>query len=297
LPLIRRVTLALVERFSASRFWGEVQAQRASHIHYLGGILQILLKQPESSIDRAHGARIAWGGGCPREVWSRFVQRFGVEIRECYGMTECSSVTTYNNAGVVGSIGRPVPWFDVALTGPSGRPVAAGERGEIVVRTTVPGALTRGYFRDREATARALQAGAFHTGDLGSVDPAGNMYFHGRMSDSVRVGGENVSALEVEAVAARHPDIEDCAIVGVASDIGEQDIKLFVKPRDSVQLEPEALSRWLAERLASFQNPRYIAIVAEFERTASERIMKHKLSRRTDDAWDRLSSRRSRSPD
>jgi len=288
LPLIRRVRLALVERFSARRFWVEVKAQGASHIHYLGGILQILLKQPPSTIDRGHGARIAWGGGCPRDVWPRFAERFGVEIRECYGMTECSSVTTGNDKGIVGSIGRPMPWFDVALLGPSGEPVQAGERGEIVVRATLPGALTRGYHRDRDATARTLRAGAFHTGDLGSVDHAGNLFFHGCMTDSVRVGGENVSALEVEAVAARHPDVEDCAIIGVASDIGEQDIKLFVKPRLAAVLEPEALSRWLAERLASFQNPRYIAIVAEFERTASERIMKHKLSPRTDDAWDRL---------
>jgi carnitine-CoA ligase len=95
LPLIRRVTLAMVERFSASRFWHEVAAQRASHIHYLGGILQILLRQPASPLDRSHGARIAWGGGCPRDVWLPFAERFGVEIRECYGMTECSSVTTW----------------------------------------------------------------------------------------------------------------------------------------------------------------------------------------------------------
>ena len=69
LPLIRDVTLALVEQFSASRFWQQVSANGASHIHFLGGILQILLKQPPSALDRTHGARIAWGGGCPREIW------------------------------------------------------------------------------------------------------------------------------------------------------------------------------------------------------------------------------------
>src|SRR5581483_1261155 len=103
------VRLEMTRRFSASRFWEQVRAAGATHIHFLGGILQMLLKQPPSPLDRQHGVRIAWGGGCPREVWLDFEPRFGVEIRECYGMTECSSVTTYNDRGVVGSVGHPVP--------------------------------------------------------------------------------------------------------------------------------------------------------------------------------------------
>ena len=231
--------------------------------------------------------RIAWGGGCPREVWTPFEQRFGVQIRECYGMTECSSITTYNDSGVVGAVGRPAPWFSVALLGPAGEPVPAGERGEIVVRTSLPGAITRGYLSNPEATARALRGEAFHTGDLGSFDADGNMYFHGRMTDTVRVRGENVSALEVEQVAAKHPAIEDCAMVGVKAEIGEQEIKLFVKRRPGTVLDAAALSGWLAERLAPYQNPRYIVMVDEFERTASQRIMKHRLPLAAA-AWDRI---------
>lgn len=291
LPLIRDVTLVLVEHFSASRFWEQASAYGASHIHFLGGILQILLTQAPSALDRTHGVRIAWGGGCPREIWIPFEQRFGVQIRECYGMTECSSITTYNDTGVVGSVGHPAPWFDVALIAPSGGPVPTGERGEIVVRTTLAGAITRGYLSNPEATARALRGEAFHTGDLGSFDAAGNMYFHGRMTDSVRVRGENVSALEVEQVASKHPAVEDCAMIGVAAEIGEQDIKLFVKRREGAVLEPRELSDWLAERLAPYQNPRYIVIVSEFERTASQRIMKHKLAALTAATWDRMALR------
>jgi len=288
LPLIREVTLALVEQFSASRFWSQVRMYGASHIHFLGGILQILLKQPPSELDRTHGARIAWGGGCPREIWLPFEQRFGMQIRECYGMTECSSITTYNDNGTVGSVGRPAPWFDVELIALSGEPAATGERGEIVVRTSLPGAISRGYLSNPEATSRALRGDAFHTGDLGSFDAAGNMYFHGRMTDNVRVRGENVSALEVEQVVSKHPAVEDCAMIGVAAEIGEQDITLFVKRRTGTALEPQELSDWLAERLAPYQNPRYIVMVNDFERTASQRVMKHRLTAITATAWDRM---------
>ncbi len=286
LPLIRGVTLVIAERFSASRFWADVSANGATHMHFLGGILQILLKQPPAPLDRRHGVSIAWGGGCPKEVWRPFEERFGVAIRECYGMTECSSFTTANLDGPVGSIGKPLPWFDVALLDAAGKPVTVGARGEMVVRERLPGALTRGYFNDPEATARALRNGAFHTGDLGSADAAGNLYFHGRMTDSVRVQGENVAAAEVEDVVRKHPAVEDCAMIGVMADVGEAAIKLFVKPKAGMSLRPGELSDWLAPRLARYQQPRYIGVVQEFERTPSQRIMKHKLSKRTDDAWD-----------
>ncbi|MDP3317975.1 MAG: AMP-binding protein, partial [Bosea sp. (in: a-proteobacteria)] len=270
LPMIRDITLAMVDRFSASRFWSQVKAEGATHIHHLGGILQILLKQPEGPLDRTHGVRISWGGGCPADIWPLFRDRFGIEIRECYGMTEASSITTCNDNGVVGSVGRPMPWFTVNLRRPDGTPVEPGERGEIVVETDIPGAIFPGYLDNPEATAKALRGGALHTGDLGSWDEAGNLFFHGRMTDSVRCKGENVSAWEVEHVAAEHEDIEDCAMIGVASDVGEQDIKLFVKPREGAAIDPAALSDWLAARLAPYQNPRYIAFVDEFERTASQ---------------------------
>jgi crotonobetaine/carnitine-CoA ligase len=286
LPLIRNATLVLAERFSATRFWADIGASGATHMHFLGGILQILLKQPPGPLDRAHGVRIAWGGGCPKEVWRPFEERFGVTIRECYGMTECSSFTTANLDGTLGSVGKPLPWFDVTLVDPAGEPAAPGERGEMVVRERMFGALTQGYFKDATATAKALRNGAFHTGDLASADAAGNLYFHGRITDSVRVRGENVAAAEVEDVARKHPAVEDCAMIGVTADVGEAAIKLFVMPKTGMSLLPRELAGWLAPRLARYQRPRYIAIVEAFERTPSQRIMEHKLSKRTDDAWD-----------
>ncbi len=278
LPILREVRLTIVERFSASRFWQQVAEAGCTHIHHLGGIIQILLKQPEGPFDRAHKVRIAWGGGCAVEAWRPFETRFGVQIRECYGMTECSSLTTFNDEDVVGAVGRPLPWFEVDLKDEAGRILGPGEgRGEIVVRTSLPGAITQGYYRNPEATAKAVRADGFHTGDLGSWDAEGRLFFHGRMSDSVRCKGENVSAWEVESVAVRHPQVLDAAMVGVRAEIGEYDIQLFVQPQPGTQPDPAALSAWLAERLAPWQRPRYIALVPDFPRTPSQRIQKHLL--------------------
>jgi crotonobetaine/carnitine-CoA ligase len=76
-------------------------------------------------------------------------------------------------------------------------------------------------------------------------------------------------------------------MIGVAADVGEQDIKLFVKPRSGFRVDPAEVSSWLAKRLAAYQNPRYICVVDDFERTASKRIIKHTLSEMPDDCWDR----------
>lgn len=288
LPLLREVTLAMIDRFSASRFWNQAREYRATHIHYLGGILQILLKQAASAYDRGHSVRIAWGGGCPRDIWRPFEERFGVQIRECYGMTEASSITTYNDNGRLGSVGHAVPWFEVHLRDDSDRPVPIGERGEIIVHAKHPSALFPGYFRNPVATMAARRGGRLYTGDLGQFDDDGNLIFLGRLSDSVRCRGENVSAWEVERVAATHPAVEDCAMIGVAAEIGEQEIKLFLKLKPGVTLDLVAFSEWIGERLARYQNPRFIAIVEEFERTPSQRIVKHRLSRDTVACWDRL---------
>ncbi|WP_318913961.1 AMP-binding protein [Shinella zoogloeoides] len=287
IPLLRDVKLSMVQRFSASRFWDQVRDCGATQIHYLGGVLQILLKQPESARDRDHKVRAAWGGGCPRDIWRAFEERFGTPLRECYGMTESSSITTFNAAGVLGSVGTPVPWLSVEILDEQGAPVAAGVHGEIVVHPRQAGAVFAGYFRNEEATAKALRPDGFHTGDLGMIDADGNLFFLGRLTDSVRVKGENVSAFEVEHVAGSHPMVEDCALIGVKAEVGEQEIKLFIKPKEGVAIDYPAFSDWLAHRLAPFQNPRYLTVVEEFERTPSQRIMKHRLPASVEGSWDR----------
>lgn len=287
LPLFKDITLTIAERFSASQFWRQVSEAGCTHIHHLGGIIQILLKQPVTPYDQNHQVRIAWGGGCAPAVWRAFEERFGVQIRECYGMTECSSLTTYNDENVVGSVGRPLPYFNVRLLDESGKIVNYGEgKGEIVVTTTLPGAITAGYYRNEKATAKAIREDGFYTGDLGSWDENGHLFFHGRTGDSVRCKGENVSAYEVESVANRHPDIEEAALVGVKAEISEFDIQLFIEPRPHATLDPQEVWTWLSTRLAPHQRPRFISVVDHFPRTPSQRIQKHLLNLNPELRWE-----------
>ncbi|SDF57976.1 crotonobetaine/carnitine-CoA ligase [Salipiger thiooxidans] len=292
LPILRDVSLTIAEKFSASRFWREVSEAGCTHIHHLGGILQILLKQPPSDLDRSHGVRIAWGGGCPASAWRDFEDRFGITITECYGQTEASSISCANSEGIVGAIGRPLPWFDFKVKDEAGRILGPGDgRGEIVITSTIEGAIFAGYHNAPEATAKALQADGFHTGDTGSWGEDGMLRFHGRVGDSVRCKGENVSAHEVESVANRHPQIEESAMVGVPAEIGEYDIQLFVRPTPGSTPDAEAISIWLRDKLAPYQQPRFIAFIDEFPKTPSQRIRKHLLPK-APDRWERATTRK-----
>jgi crotonobetaine/carnitine-CoA ligase len=291
LALVHDVTIVLTEKFSASNFWPTVHRHGVNAFHYLGGILQILLKQPRRPDDADNPMVKAWGGGCTLETWREFEERFGVAIYEDYGMTETSSYATYNPERRLGSIGRELPYFTVRIGDDEGRPVAAGTIGEIMVREKEPGLLLPSYYDNPEATASALRDGWLHTGDLGRADADGYFYFLGRKKDSVRRRGENISAWEVERVINDHPEIVESALIAVKSDVGDEDLKIVIKPVAGRKPDPRQIAEWCVDRMPYFQIPRYFAFVEDFLKTPTERIKKELLSRATDDCWDREARR------
>ena len=293
--VLERITLAMVARFSASRFWDDVRRYNVTHIHYLGGVLQMLLAQPPRSDDRTHGVRIAWGGGCSQEVWHKFETRFGVKIREGYGLSELVTFVLVNPDGPAGAIGKPLPWYDVRLLDPDGSEVASGETGEIAIHAHDDRLGFVGYFRNPEASTAAWRdiGGKrwYLTGDLGRQDEDGWFYYAGRSKDCVRRRGINISAWEVERVVNEHPDVEESALVGVPGELGDDELLLYVRPVGGRSLEPDALIRWCEPRIPHFQVPRYVAFIDDFPRTPTQRVRKGDLSRDVAGLWDREAAR------
>lgn len=286
LALMEPVKLAIVPHFSASRLWQQIGKYQVTKLHYLGGILDILLKQPPGPDDRNHSVRIAFGAGCTKGTWKAFEQRFGIEIREVYGMTETSCFTTLNRTGKVGSIGKPYPYFELRLVDDNGNPVVVGQSGEICVREKQPGLIMKGYLENTAGTGAELRNGWLYTGDLACCDAEGDYYYLGRKKDSFRHRGENISAWEVEHIINAHPGIQESAVVGVAAEVGEQDLKVFIKCASGVRLEALDFIKWCEPRMAYYQIPRYIAFIEDFEKTPTQRIVKDKLSRDIVNCWD-----------
>jgi crotonobetaine/carnitine-CoA ligase len=284
--LQRGIPIVLVDRFSASKCWAQARRYNATLFHYLGGAMNILLKQPARPDDRDNPVRVAWGAAAPASNWREFERRFGVVVREGYGISEAQNFTHLNLEGRVGSIGKPVDEFEAWIESEGGGRLGPREIGEIVVRPKLPGITMEGYFRDPAKTAEVLRNGCVYTGDLGYQDEDGFFYYAGRKKDSLRRRGENVSAWEVERVINAHPSVEESAVVGVASEMGEQDIRVFVKLAPGRSLEPIDLIRWCERDLAYYQVPRYVDFVDEFPRGPTQRIRKSDLPVNRPSAWD-----------
>jgi len=290
LALMEQVKLAIIPKFSASRFWDQIRKYRVTKMHYLGGIIDILLKYPASPNDKDHSIQLAFGGGCSINGWRAFQNRFGVRIQEVYGLTEASGFSTINKTGKIGSIGKAYPYFEVKIVDDEGKPLDPGQIGEIVIRGKEPGLITQGYLENPESTASAFRDGWLYTGDLGCYDEEGDFYYKGRKKDSIRRRGENISAWEVERVLNSHPKIQESAVIGVDADVGEQELKAFIKCVAGSTLEPLEIINWCESLLAYYQIPRYVTFVDFFEKTPTERIRKEKLSKETTDCWDLESS-------
>ena len=286
MPFLADVQLHVVQRFSASRFWAQCAEAKPTALHYLGGIIDILMQQPKEQWPAQHSFRSLWGAGVSLGTWAAIEARFGCPLRECYGMTECSSFATLNRTGKPGSIGKALPWLKVELLDPQGRAVTPGQLGEMVLSSNVEGVFLPGYLDNPQATAGALRDGRLFTGDMARMDADGDLFFVGRRTDSMRVRGENVSAWEVERVFSAHPQVRACAAVGVESAVGEQEILLFVQGEPNQPQDWPALLAWARERCASYQLPRYYQAVERFELTPSERIKKHLLKADLEAAWD-----------
>jgi crotonobetaine/carnitine-CoA ligase len=274
----------ITKAFSARAFWSEMAATGATHAYLSGATVNILMKNQPDPAERGHRLRTIQSlpaPADPRAVESRFGCRL---VTQGYGSTECypapPQVDDQDWSRALNCIGRPHPLMEVMVADSDGHPVPAdGEtKGEILVRPRLPHAIMTAYYRDPEATARAFADLWYRTGDLGSWDAAGYLYFGGRATDTIRRRGENISAQEIEEAAVEHPGVLEAAAYGVPSELGEDDVKLDVilDPGGSAVSERELLD-FLAVRLARWAVPRYIEIVTEFPRTATFKVQKSLL--------------------
>jgi carnitine-CoA ligase len=291
--------LVLVPRFSASGFLDTARRHGATEFNAIGAMLEILMRQPERPDDADNPLRLCYAGPAPeRERHLQIERRFGLEIVVGYALSESPYgliwphgtrpygtlgaarqhpyLGTINEAKVVAAADEE-PSADGAdpAERTSGPALSAGQTGEILLRNPV---LTPGYWGMPEETAAVKTAdGWLHTGDLATVNADGTFTFVGRRKEVLRRRGENLSPLEVEEVLDAHPDILESAVVGVASDLTEEEIKAFVVPVAGASLDLPGLREYAAGRLSSFKVPRFWQVLGELPRTPTARIAKHRL--------------------
>jgi carnitine-CoA ligase len=288
--LVAGATYVLGPRFSASAFWERLERADATVTYLLGAMVSILLRTPESALDRAHRVRVALAPATPADLHAPFYERFGVRLLDAWGSTETNIVISNTLADLrPGTLGRVLDGFEARVADEHDAEVPDGVAGELLVRHREPWAFAAGYDGLPEATATAWRNLWFHTGDRVVRDPDGTFRFVDRIKDVIRRRGENISSHEVEQALVTHPDVAAAAVVPVPSELGEDEVLACVVAREGTALDPLELVRFCELRLPYFAVPRYIDVLSELPLTASGKVEKFRLRERgvTGSAWDR----------
>jgi crotonobetaine/carnitine-CoA ligase len=288
--------MVLRAAFSMGEFWSDIDRYRVTHATLLV-IGNRLLREPARNDDADHPlVRAGMYPLIPR--YREFEKRFGLRLSAGFGNTEVGYATTTADPVNHRTVGRPCPGVQVRIVDELDEEVGPNRLGEIIVRHDLPWRLNKGYLGMPEATAEAWRNGWFHTGDAGTVDEQGNVYFVDRFKDCVRHRGENVSSVEVENEVIAHDAVAECACVGVPSEhadpddpVPDQDIKIVVIRAEGAELTERELADFLHSRIAAFMVPRYIQFADAFPRTPNGKVRKVELRERLDGdsrVWDRF---------
>jgi long-chain acyl-CoA synthetase len=251
--------------------------------HYLlqraqeAGVTGLDLARPD--LTRFGGTRLFISAGAimPAALNRSFEERFGATLLDGYGITETSTMVTMNwtsGSRPLGSCGLPVPGLATRIVDPTTlEDLPIGSEGELIVRGPN---LMQGYHNKPAETETALRQGWYHTGDLAKSDPNGYLTITGRIKELIIRGGQNIAPAEIEEVAIQHPQVIDCAVVGVAhSTLGEVPYLFVVAERG--QLDVESLLAHCRKSLSSYKIPEATHMVTEIPRTGSGKIMRFKL--------------------
>jgi crotonobetaine/carnitine-CoA ligase len=278
---------AVLAPFSVSSYWNDVRAHGCTSTVLLGAQADFLYREAVTSGDRDHTLRFAVTvPALPNG--EAFEERFGVRTISGYGLTESGTVVSSDGSAPRLSCGKPRSFVEVCVVDEHDMQVPQGHVGEILVRSVEPWVMTSGYHRMPEETLVAMRNQWLHSGDAGYLDEDGNLFFVDRAKDALRRRGENVSSFEVEQYIIARDDVAEAAVVAVASEHTEDEIKAVLILAPGARFDPEAILTDLCDRMPYFMVPRYLEVVDDFPRTSTHKVRKVELreSGVTSCTWD-----------
>jgi fatty-acyl-CoA synthase len=287
-------TLALGKSFSATRFWDEVIASKATAFIYIGEICRYLLNQPAKPTDRKHRVRLIAGNGLRPEIWDEFTERFGIRrVCEFYASSEGNAafINIFNVPRTTGI--SPTPLAYVQYDPDTGAPLRDDDGRVRRVPAGQPGLLLSPVNRlqpfdgytDKESTEKKLVRNAFkkgdcwfNSGDVMSPQGMGHAAFVDRLGDTFRWKGENVATTQVEAALASDKSVEQCTVFGVEiPHTGGRAGMAAIKLRDGVEFDGKSLARAVYEQLPGYALPLFVRVVESIEQTTTFKSRKVEL--------------------
>jgi crotonobetaine/carnitine-CoA ligase len=282
--LIAGARLVVRSKFSASRWVDQLREHGVTVTNLIGVMMDFVWKQPERADDADNLLRCVYAAPTASSILAEFKKRFGVEaFVDAFGLTETCApiISPYGEDRPPGAAGLLASdWFEARLVDPeTDEEVPVGTVGELVVRYRRPWTCSLGYYGMPEKTVDAWRNLWFHTGDALRRDEDGWYYFVDRYKDALRRRGENISSYEVEQVLLAHPDVIECAVIGVAAEVeaGEDEVMAIVVPAAPGAVSAAELWSFCEGKVPAFAIPRFVRFVPALPKTPSEKVRKAAL--------------------
>ena len=274
------LTIRMWTSFDAQEVLAAIEEEKSSILYAVPTMVNRLVELAMNNPPKRSSLRFCISGGAslPVEILHRFEKAYKATIYESYGLTEFSPTCVENPFGRPtrpGSIGLPIPGFQVRIVDDQDRDVPPGEVGELLVSGS---AVMKEYLHNPEATAEALRGGWLHTGDLARMDEDGYIYIVDRKKELIIRGGYNVYPREIEEILYTHNDVIEAAVIGAPhADLGEE-VAAVVVLRPGAKTSPEELQQYVKDRIAPYKYPRIIKFVSELPKTSTGKILKREIS-------------------
>ena len=221
---------------------------------------------------------LSGGAPLPGEVLKRFEGITGGSLVEGYGLSEASPVThcsPLEGLKKEGSIGIPLPDTEAKIVGGVFRKeLSPGKIGELVIRGPQ---VMKGYWNMPKDTKESLRKGWLHTGDMAKMDEDGYFYIVDRKKELIISGGENIYPREIEEILYRHPKVLDAAVVGIPDEYRGEIVKVYIVPKEGVEIDEEEIINYCKENLAKFKVPRIVEFRNEMPKSILGKILKRVL--------------------
>ncbi|MBQ6626080.1 MAG: AMP-binding protein [Ruminococcus sp.] len=248
-------------------------------------MLRMMIKQDLSKYDFSSVKRATTAGEALNpEVYKQFKKSTGLKLKEGFGQTETtlSIANLIGETSKLGSMGKPVPLYDIYLLDPDGNEVPDGEAGEICIKTQdkVPCGLFLGYYNDEEKTKEVYHDGYYHTGDTAWRDEDGFLWYVGRVDDVIKSSGYRIGPFEIESVIMELPYVLECGVSAEPDEVRGQIVKASIVltkgTNPSEELKKEIQS-YVKSRTAPYKYPRIVVFRDELPKTISGKIQRNKL--------------------
>jgi carnitine-CoA ligase len=272
-------SVALMSRFSASRFLEQAARHRATHASLFAAPMRMILAKRPARPAEGTLRHVWYAQNVTQDQYAELTSLLGCRPRQLYGMTETipAVLTNPQLSPVHDALGYPTLGCKVTLEREDGGPVDGGEVGQIVVGGRRGRSLFAGYLDDEKTTATSFGPGGFRTGDLAWQEPGGPFRFAGRGSDVLKVAGENVSTVEIETVLCDHPSVLEAAVVGAPDPFRDEVPVAYVVPTAGGEIDVATLESWCRDHLAAAKRPQRIVVLSELPRTSVGKVRKFEL--------------------